>query len=427
MKVFRQLSVFLTLVIISSYISVRTYAQEDITPLAIWDMANAQKVGASCYLEDVSGNNMQLQAFYGNEFQNGFVSNESFSQQKYAYMPSGPYWAARYNENDSTYNMNDEDFINALEGEYTFETWVKFDPKMSNSALFMIYDSSIQDTTKWLSALCANRTNDNVSLIFRIMFTSGQKYYNVSKTMKTGEWNHIIFSYTSQLSDDPIVYINGEKASVNDVFKNASGGPKKHQTGTALLEIGRYQEANVFHPIQKAYFGRTAFYSGVMSEESRIEAYNTQKPLYENGFSITIENNGEAVTADAVKEGSVSLKVNCNDVLLYLVNTNSVKLYDENENIVMYNGKYLNTDYIIEKDFLGVGDYKLVLSKDIPAGDGGTFRKEDFVYKFSVSESQEYRETIKEIEEIKGMEKDDDEIGEILSERKADGKPDTVR
>ena len=33
----------------------------------------------------------------------------------------------------------------------------------------------------------------------------------------------------------------------------------------------------------------------------------------------------------------------------------------------------------------------------------------------------------KEIEEIKGMEKDDDEIGEILSARKADGKPDTVR
>ena len=39
--------------------------------------------------------------------------------------------------------------------------------------------------------------------------------------------------------------------------------------------------------------------------------------------------------------------------------------------------------------------------------------------------SRQYRETIKEIEEIK--EKDDDEIGEILSARKADGKPDTVR
>ena len=32
-----------------------------------------------------------------------------------------------------------------------------------------------------------------------------------------------------------------------------------------------------------------------------------------------------------------------------------------------------------------------------------------------------------EIEEIRGMEKDDDEIGEILSARKADGKPDAVR
>ena len=40
---------------------------------------------------------------------------------------------------------------------------------------------------------------------------------------------------------------------------------------------------------------------------------------------------------------------------------------------------------------------------------------------------KQYRETIKEIEEIRGMEKDDDEIGEILSARKADGKPDAVR
>ncbi len=41
--------------------------------------------------------------------------------------------------------------------------------------------------------------------------------------------------------------------------------------------------------------------------------------------------------------------------------------------------------------------------------------------------SKQYRETIKEIEEIRGREKDDDEIGEILSARKADGKPDAVR
>ena len=41
--------------------------------------------------------------------------------------------------------------------------------------------------------------------------------------------------------------------------------------------------------------------------------------------------------------------------------------------------------------------------------------------------SKQYRETIKEIEEIRVMEKDDDEIGEILSARKADGKPDAVR
>lgn len=41
--------------------------------------------------------------------------------------------------------------------------------------------------------------------------------------------------------------------------------------------------------------------------------------------------------------------------------------------------------------------------------------------------SKQYREIIKEIEEIRGVDKEDDKIGEILSERKADGKPDAVR
>lgn len=41
--------------------------------------------------------------------------------------------------------------------------------------------------------------------------------------------------------------------------------------------------------------------------------------------------------------------------------------------------------------------------------------------------SRQYRETIKEIEEIEGADRNDDEIGEILSTRKADGKPNAVR
>lgn len=41
--------------------------------------------------------------------------------------------------------------------------------------------------------------------------------------------------------------------------------------------------------------------------------------------------------------------------------------------------------------------------------------------------TKQYRETIREIEEIEGIGNDDDEIGEILSARKADGKSDAVR
>lgn len=41
--------------------------------------------------------------------------------------------------------------------------------------------------------------------------------------------------------------------------------------------------------------------------------------------------------------------------------------------------------------------------------------------------SRQYRETLKEIEEIEGGTDDNDEIAEILSERKLDGKPGAVR
>ena len=41
--------------------------------------------------------------------------------------------------------------------------------------------------------------------------------------------------------------------------------------------------------------------------------------------------------------------------------------------------------------------------------------------------SKQYRETIREIEEIEGVENNNDEIGDILSERKADGKSNSVR
>lgn len=41
--------------------------------------------------------------------------------------------------------------------------------------------------------------------------------------------------------------------------------------------------------------------------------------------------------------------------------------------------------------------------------------------------SRQYRETIREIEEIEGADNDGDEIGEILAARDNDGKPGAVR
>lgn len=41
--------------------------------------------------------------------------------------------------------------------------------------------------------------------------------------------------------------------------------------------------------------------------------------------------------------------------------------------------------------------------------------------------AKQYRETIREIEEIEGVEDDGDEIAEILAGRAADGKPGAVR
>lgn len=41
--------------------------------------------------------------------------------------------------------------------------------------------------------------------------------------------------------------------------------------------------------------------------------------------------------------------------------------------------------------------------------------------------TKQYRETIREIEEIEGVENDGDEIGAILAARESDGKPGAIR
>ncbi len=41
--------------------------------------------------------------------------------------------------------------------------------------------------------------------------------------------------------------------------------------------------------------------------------------------------------------------------------------------------------------------------------------------------SRQYRETLKEIEEIEGAEDNDDDIGKLLAQREADGKAGAVR
>jgi hypothetical protein len=41
--------------------------------------------------------------------------------------------------------------------------------------------------------------------------------------------------------------------------------------------------------------------------------------------------------------------------------------------------------------------------------------------------ARQYRETIKEIEEIEGTEDNDDDIGKLLAQREADGKAGAVR
>ena len=41
--------------------------------------------------------------------------------------------------------------------------------------------------------------------------------------------------------------------------------------------------------------------------------------------------------------------------------------------------------------------------------------------------ARQYRDTIREIEEVEGAGQNDDEIGEVLAQRAADGKPGAVR
>lgn len=71
-------------------------------------------------------------------------------------------------------------------------------------------------------------------------------------------------------------------------------------------------------------------------------------------------------------------------------------------------------------------DQLKTLAHELAVGIDLAYRDAESI-KTVASLAKQYRETIAEIEELEGMGESDDEIGEILQERVADGKPGAVR
>lgn len=397
MNILKRVKALAVFVIVLYSLGLTVSSESALEAVAVWDMSSYtySTTGGdptTYYIDDASGNNRVMQAYYGSTYKNDFVANSSYSQQKYSKMESGPYFIRKYNAETSEYEKYDEELMKVLDDKYTFETWVKFPQNSDVGTFFMVWDES---SSFWNTAFYTGRAeNGEVPLVFRRFCQSGQRYFSASKKIKTEEWTHVIMAYDSSDDGKVDIYINGEKTDAPDLFNMASGGVLPHTEGKTIVELARYFE-NTYQPLKNTLFGRTAFYSGLITAEEALAAYNSQKNLYENGFTISVENNNQIVS-DEYKEGSFKFTVNCVDVDLSTVTTDSVKIFDEGGNEITYTPQKDGDNYVMNVDFIGEGEFKIVFDASISDKNGEAFRKNAFEKVYEVKVSETYRDGIKD-------------------------------
>lgn len=277
-------SIILALLILASCFNfIALGAEDDITPLAVWDMSIALEPAPNGhYLKDSTSNGVDLNAYFGGKI---LPVGSSMGVTQNAIYPLN---AGDYNFFEAKSKALAEPVLDALDGAFTFSTWINLDPEIItaesqfSSALFWVAEGANENFPIQLS-ISKQSGEDKAKLVLRRRFDVSERYFEVSEEIEIGEWTNIIISYDASSVDNiPLAVINGVTATAKhaEVVGTPSGAAKLH-TENANLELGRTFSGS-FQFLTGTAFAKTGFYGGNIAESKALEIYNAEKPFYEN-------------------------------------------------------------------------------------------------------------------------------------------------
>ena len=361
----------------------------EITPVAVWDMSNIGSFSANKqYIYDTNGENA-LNAFFGvtrGKFNGNENSSDTISDsgKSYFFLDGG----------------KNEAILNALDGAFTFSTWIKLDERFkeycgNGTAIFWVTNGSNTNYPIQLSLnQSKNETNEfqGGKLILRRRFDTGELYAEIGTLIPLNEWTNIIISYDpSSASNMPQVLINGNVVSViqSGAITAPAGNVKVHTSDTDTFEMGRTFEGS-YQFLRGCTLSKTGIYSGCITEGAAIETFNTEKPSFESAYDVKFYDIGGALITNlnTVKECENTVKIDFSGADKATVTPENVYIVDKSTDLyVPYSASWENDIYAISDFTLSDGmSYELII-KDIKDTNGEFIKEGEFKLPFICSET----------------------------------------
>ena len=391
-KLFSIIAAFLVLAscfTLTAFADTEDTSVNEITPVAVWDMSNIGPFSANKqYIYDTNGENA-LNAYFGvtqSKSNNCVYSFDTISDvgKDYFFIDGG----------------KNEAILNALDGAFTFSTWIKLDERFKDycgngTAIFWVANGQNENYPIQLSLNQSKDENDNFKggkLILRRRFETSELYAEIAALIPLNEWTNIIISYDpASASNMPQVLVNGNVVSVSQSgsVPAPEGSAKVHTPNNDTFEMGRTYHGS-YQFLKGCSMSKTGIYSGCITEGAAIETFNTEKPSFEDAYDVKFYDIGGALITNlnTVKECENTVKIDFSGADKATVTPENVYIVDKSTNLyVPYNASWENDTYAISGFTLSDGiNYELII-KDIKNASGEFIKEGEFKLPFICSET----------------------------------------
>lgn len=377
------------LTIIASTLSFSAFAEEvdtsvsEITPVAIWDMTNIQ----GGYVYDQNGTNVLTHIDSSTTSPQIVDTNDCVYSTKKAIsnrqQSGGSYWPLYLN------GGKNENILNALDGIFTFSTWIKIDSRMTSDSVIF----SMIDKAKSTVVPAELRLSAKGGLTFIRKFENSYAYLEVSEKLEKDKWYNVVISYNPATPTELLAIINGKVATVKQgAVTTPSGNAVNHTKDSDVFTIGRSYIDGVLRDLYGATMGETAIYTGTITEAAAIANYNQNVGYYESSYNVKFYDSFDNFIENLakVRASGNTVKIDFSGKSVDRATVSNVHIEDNEGNYITATSAWESdsSDVLILSDFaLTDGkDYNLVVA-GVKNTDGESLRTADFYLPFKCNDS----------------------------------------